>query len=107
MLSWYSPGATNPANLTVAGTPPMVQVTVLVVGGAPLKVWPKLVVGLVGPNMNRAGEKADSTALVAGPVHVRSVRAEVRDCRALRRTIHRAGQFVSRSHGARSGPQYH
>ncbi len=38
MLNWYSPGYTNPAKLTVAGTPPMVAVTVLVVTGAPVKV---------------------------------------------------------------------
>ena len=49
ILNWYSPGATSPANTTLAATPPMVAVTVLAVGGAPLNVWPKSVVGLVGP----------------------------------------------------------
>ena len=49
MLIWNSPGATSPANWTVVATPPMVQVTVLAAGGAPLNVWPAAVGGSVGP----------------------------------------------------------
>src|ERR1035441_6071993 len=49
ILNWYSPEVTSPANWTVAGNPPMVAVTVLAVGGAPVNSWLKSVVGLVGP----------------------------------------------------------